>query len=127
MYIDVNSFKINNINMGQYLKSVKYGYYKTWGKDTGRNNLSGTFTGTLIGIFPKFELEFHKLTKADVEIIVPLLDASQQSVTYYDPNAKANKTILTYSGDYDITSKDTIANRNSIEISNVSLIARAKR
>lgn len=37
MFIDKNSITINNVNMGQYLLSVKYSYNKLWGNDTGRN------------------------------------------------------------------------------------------
>ena len=47
MFINVNSIKINNVSMGQYLTSAKYSYNKLWAKDTGRN-LAGNMTGTLI-------------------------------------------------------------------------------
>lgn len=127
MYLDKDSFFINSTNMGQYLVSVKYGYHKIWGSDAGRNNIAGTYTGTLVGIFPKFTLHFGTLTQAQLELLVPILDSAQQSVTYYDPNAKANKTITTYSGDYEITNKNTLDNVNTNEEFEISLIARAKR
>lgn len=127
MYLDKNSFLINNVNFGQYLMSVKFGYHKIWGKDTGRNNIAGTYTGTLIGIFPKFTLHFGALTQAQMEAIVPILDSAQQSVTYYDPNAKTTKTISTYSGDYEFENKNTLDNVNSNEEFEISFIARAKR
>ena len=73
-----------------------------WGN--GRN-LAGDQSGTLIGIFPKIILQFRKLTKSELEIIVPILDKQNQQVTYYDPNKKANITITTYTGDYEITNK----------------------
>ena len=97
MFLDTNSIQIkvgngNYISMGQYIVEAKYGYNKLWSSDSGRN-LAGTQSGTLIGIFPKITLQFRKLTKSELEIIIPLLDAPTQSVKYYDPNKKATVTI----------------------------------
>ena len=90
--------------MGQYLVEAKYGYNKLWGPDSGRN-LTGSMVGTLIGIFPKIILQFRKLSKSELEIITPILDAQNQTVTYYDPTKKTNITMTTYTGDYEITNK----------------------
>lgn len=127
MYLNKNSFYIDNVNMGTYLISVKYGYHKIWDKDAGRNNIAGTYTGTLIGIFPKFTLHFGTLTQAQLETIVPLLDKAQQNVSYYDPNLKRQNTISCYSGDYEIENKNTLENVNTNEEFEISIIARAKR
>ena len=94
MFINKNSITINGINMGQYLLSAKYEYNKLWGEDTGRN-LAGKFTGTLVGIFPKVILTFRKLTQAEMNIIAPILDSSNQTLTYYDPSTNSNKTLNT--------------------------------
>ena len=85
MFIDANSIKLNNISMGQYLLSAKYEYNKLWGSDTGRN-LKGKFSGTLVGIFPKITLTFRKLTKAEMNVIAPILNSGTQTLTYYDPD-----------------------------------------
>lgn len=104
MFIDKNSIYVNGVSMGQYIVEAKYGYNKLWSSDSGRN-LAGSQSGTLIGIFPKIILQFRKLTKTELEIITPILDSANQSLTYYDPTKKANVTMTTYTGDYEITNK----------------------
>lgn len=126
MFIDKNSIMVNGVNFGQYLTSAKYGYNKLWGQDTGRN-LAGKTTGTLIGIFPKITLNFRKLTKAELEIIAPILDSANQTLTYYDPYKKANNTITTYSGDYEIEDKTIIGTNRKNEPFSCSLISVEKR
>lgn len=126
MFVDKNSIVINSVNMGQYLVEAKYSYNKLWSSDSGRN-LAGTQSGTLIGIFPKIILQFRKLTKAELEIIVPILDSANQSVTYYDPNKKANVTMTTYTGDYEVTNKHIINGNSKNEGFSCSFIAISRR
>lgn len=126
MFLDKNSIIINSINMGQYLVQAKYGYHKLWGNDSGRN-LDGEQTGTLKGVFPKITLQFRKLTKAELETIVPILDSATQSFTYYDPNKKASTTIDTYTGDYEIVNKYVIGTSRKNEGFSISFISVRKR
>ena len=127
MYINKNSLIIDNVNMGQYLTEVEYGYNKLWSEDSGRN-LAGTQTGTLIGIFPKLRLTFRELTQNELELLVPILDAPTQSVTYYDPYKKASNTITTYTGDWATTNKNTFTNvANANESFQISFIAVSRR
>lgn len=123
MFINKDSIKINNISMGQYLLSAKYEFNKLWGSDTGRN-LSGKFTGTLVGVFPKIILTFRKLTQAEMNIIAPILDSSSQTVKYYDPTTNSNKTITTYTGDWSYENKRIVNKNESFEC---SFIARERR
>ena len=104
---------INGISIGKYLVQVEYQYPKLWGEDTGRN-LAGTFTGTLLGIFPKIIVQFRKLSKDELETIAPILDSQSQSVTYYDPVKKQNTTIQTYTGDWSTVNK-SIVGHNGIK------------
>lgn len=127
MYIDKNSLVINNINMGQYLTEVEYGYNKLWSDDSGRN-LAGAQTGTLIGIFVKLRLTFRELTQNELELLVPILDAPTQSVTYYDPYKKASNTITTYTGDWATTNKNIFSNvADANESFQISFIAVNRR
>ena len=126
MFVNRNSIIINGVNMGQYLVEAKYGYNKLWSKDSGRN-LAGTQSGTLVGIFPKLVLQFRKLTKSELEIIVPILDSATQTVTYYDPNKKANVTMTTYTGDYEVVNKHIISGNVKNEGFSCSFIAIRKR
>ena len=126
MFLDKNSIVINNVNMGQYITEAKYGYNKLWSSDSGRN-LAGNQSGTLIGIFPKIILEFRKLTKAELEVIVPILDSARQTVSYYDPNKKAQTSITTYTGDYEISNKGMINSGRKNGSFNCSFIAVSRR
>lgn len=119
MFINKDSIIINNISMGQYLLSAKYEYNKLWGEDTGRN-LAGKFTGTLVGIFPKIILTFRKLTQAEMNIIAPILDSANQTLTYYDPTSNSNKTLSTYTGDWSYTNSRIATKNDSFECSFIS-------
>jgi hypothetical protein len=128
MLRDIDDLVINGINVVPYLTNLKVEYNKIWGQDTGRNSLSGKYTGTLVGIFPKFICSFRKLTKAEMELLIPVLDSATQNVTYYDPNKKMKITIATYTGDYGIEQKrllDSAVKKG--EPFSISFIARNKR
>ena len=107
MFIDKNSLIVNNINLGNYIVEARYSYNKLWSSDSGRN-LVGTQSGTLIGIFPKIVVQFRKLTKIELETIIPILDSARQTVKYYDPYKKAMTTMTTYTGDYEVINKGII-------------------
>ena len=126
MFTNKNSIVINNVNMGQYLVEAKFGYNKLWSSDSGRN-LAGVQSGTLIGIFPKLILQFRKLTQAELEVIVPILDSANQTVSYYDPYKKAQTTMTTYTGDYEITNKQIINGNAKNEGFSCSFISVSKR
>lgn len=127
MFIDKDSLVVNGISIGKYIVQAEYQYPKLWGEDTGRN-LAGTFTGTLLGIFPKIIVQFRKLKKEELESIAPILDSQSQNVTYYDPVKKQNITIKTYTGDWSIINK-SIVGHNGIknEGFSISFIAMQKR
>ena len=125
MFINTNSIIVNGVSLGQYLVEAKYQYNKLW-TNAGRS-LSGSMTATLIGIFPKIVLTFRKLTKAELEVIVPILDAARQTTTYYDPNKKQNVTMSTYTGDYEIVNKQIINGTAKNDGFTCSLIAIKKR
>ena len=126
MYIDKNSLIVNNVNLGQYILEDKYSYNKLWSNDSGRN-LAGTQSGTLIGIFPKIIVQFRKLTKIELETIIPILDSARQTVKYYDPNKKAMTTMTTYTGDYEIDNKGIIGHikNEGFQISFISVKRRS--
>lgn len=126
MFIDKNSIIINGVNIGQYLVEAKYQYNKLWSSDSGRN-LAGTQSGTLVGIFPKLILQFRKLTKAELEVLVPILDSPRQTTTYYDPYKKASYTMTTYTGDYEVLNKQIINGNAKNDGFSCSFIAVSRR
>ena len=126
MFINKNSIIIDGVNMGQYITEAKYSYNKLWASDSGRN-LSGTMVASLVGIFPKLVLEFRKLTKSELEVIIPILDRPYQNTTYYDPYKKQNVTMRTYTGDYEVSNKSIISGSTKNESFSCSFIAVSKR
>lgn len=109
-------------HFGKYLTQVDYQYNKLWAEDSGRN-LAGTQIGTLIGIFPKIEMQFRGLTKEEIHEIAPILDSAAQKVQYYDDNKGSNVTIDTYTGDWSLSNKSINVN----EPFSISFIARKRR
>lgn len=132
MFINKDSIQVkidsmeNYISLGQYILEAKYGYNKLRGGDTGRT-LSGAFTGSFIGVFPKIIVHFRKLTKSEFELLAPILDSPVQSLKYYDPNKKTTITIETYTGDYEVTNKRIINSVNKNEDFQISFISTKKR
>ena len=126
MFVNKDSIVINGFNMGRFLVEAKYQYNKLWASDSGRN-LAGVQTGTLIGIFPKLILSFRKLTKSELEAIAPILDSPYQTVSYYDANKKAQTTMTTYTGDYEVVNKHIISGNKKNEGFEISFIAVSKR
>ena len=125
MFIDKDSIIVNGVSMGQYITDVEYQYNKLWSKDSGRN-LAGTQSGTLLGIFMKFVLNFRKLTKNELETLAPILDSQNQTFTYYDPSLQRNNTITTYTGDYKVKNEGIIGKHKNDGFS-ISFIAVRKR
>ena len=107
MFINKDSLIVNGINLGRYIVQATYSYNKLWSNDSGRN-LAGVQSGTLIGIFPKIVVQFRKLTKTELETLIPILDSARQTVQYYDPYKKAMTTMTTYTGDYEVVNKGII-------------------
>lgn len=110
MFIDKDSVIINGVSMGQYIVEAKFSYPKLWASDSGRN-LAGKMTGTLIGIFPKIILQFRPLTREELNIIAPILDSANQTVTYYDPKENEDITMTTYTGDWELTNNNLNQNQ----------------
>ena len=126
MFINKNSIIIDGVNMGQYITEAKYSYNKLWASDSGRN-LSGTMVATLVGIYPKIILEFGRLTKEQLEVVISILDKPFQNTTYYDPYKKENVTMRTYTGDYEVSDKNIISGDTKNESFSCSFIAVSKR
>lgn len=126
MLVNKDSIKIDGVSFGQYLTKVKFGRPKLWGNDTGRNNIAGTYTGTLIGTFPKITLYFGPLTQAQLEYVTPFLEEAEQNFTYYSNKLKRLNTIKTYSGDYEYENQNTLDNVDANEEFEISFIARSK-
>ena len=87
MLRDNNDLIIDGVSMAQYLKKVKFGYHKIWGKDTGRS-LSGDNSGTLKGIYPKITMTVRRLNEEEAGIVLSLFNKAENKVTFYNPDLK---------------------------------------
>ncbi|MDL2235459.1 hypothetical protein LJC07_04795 [Christensenellaceae bacterium OttesenSCG-928-L17] len=87
------------------LKQYRVSYSKLW-KDAERN-MNGDVRASMIGVFPKLELEFiDGLTEDQISNLCNLLDQSYFSVTYFDPKTKGTITAQYYASDYAIDMLD---------------------
>jgi hypothetical protein len=78
--------------------AYKVQYCKLWSSDTGRS-MTGENKGTLIGIFPKINVELGRLSEDDMSAIINLTNQPRANVKYYDVGAKALTTASFYFGD----------------------------
>ncbi|MCD7722686.1 MAG: hypothetical protein LUH82_01865 [Clostridiales bacterium] len=62
---------------------------KLWGSDAGRS-MTGVYSGTLLGIFPKITLKVGrtKLNATDIKTLSILTDQSTADCYFYDPRSK---------------------------------------
>ena len=120
--IDKNSIKIDGISMGNYLIGATIGYYKLWSSDSGRN-MAGTNTGTLLGIFPKIQLNFRSMTDSELTTILKLLNKANMTLTYWDTELQQEKSLSCYAGDVEIPVKKL----GKYQSFNASVISNAKR
>lgn len=93
-----NLIKINNTTIPKVV-GYKVGRNKLW-KDADRN-MNGDIRATLIGIFPKIELNIGPTTQDEMQTICGLLDQAYFSVTYFDVRAGSTVTASYYAGDYE--------------------------
>lgn len=100
MFIDENSVKIDDVPMGQYLKTCKFGYHKIWSSDSGRN-MAYEQKGSLGGIFPKLTLNFNGLDPNEMHIVSTLLNKEKVILKYYDPEYQRIVTQDCYSSDWE--------------------------
>lgn len=80
--------------------SYKVGRNKLW-KDAERN-MSGEVRATLIGVFPKIEIEVGVSSESEVTALIQLLDQAYFEVTYYDPGTGSTHTAAYYAADYSV-------------------------
>lgn len=97
--------KINNTKIPAIV-SYKVGRNKLW-KDAERN-MNGDVRATLIGIFPKIELNIGVTTQSEMASIVKLLDEDYFTVEYFDVRIQGTTSASYYASDYttDMLSKE---------------------
>ena len=83
-----------------HIVSYKIGRAKLW-KDSERN-MAGDVRATLIGIFPKIEMQVGYTTQEEMSALTQLLDKDFFTVTWFDVRIQATVSTRYYAGDYDV-------------------------
>ena len=122
MIYDGNLIKINGTVIPAIV-NYKVGRNKLW-KDADRN-MSGDVRATLIGIFPKIELNIGVTTQEEMATLTQVLDQDYFEVEYFDVRVQGTTTAKYYAGDYttDLYSKS----RGLYNPFTVSLVPVSKR
>ena len=97
MIYDGDLIKING-NIIPAIVNYKVGRNKLW-KDADRN-MAGDVRATLIGIFPKIELNIGYITQEEMATLTQLLDQDYFEVEYFDVRVQGTTTAKYYAGDY---------------------------
>lgn len=100
--MSVYSGELLKINGKAYrcITSYKIQRNKLWSSDTGRN-MAGVMKGTLIGNFPKIQLEIEPLDAAEMRELELIFDSASFSVEYYNNKYACTCTADYYANDYD--------------------------
>lgn len=100
MAIQGSLLKINGQNLPS-LKEYKVTYSKLW--SGAERNMNGEVRATLVGIFPKLELEFGGvLDSSAIQSACGLLDRPYFSVEFYNPKTRSKTTAQYYASDYSV-------------------------
>lgn len=83
-----------------HIVSYKIGRAKLW-KDSERN-MSGEVRATLIGIFPKIQLEIGYTTQEEMSELTALLDKDFFTVEWFDVRIQGTTSAKYYASDYDV-------------------------
>ena len=83
-----------------HIVSYKVSRAKLW-KDSDRN-MSGDVRATLIGIFPKIQLQIGYTTQAEMAELTELFDKDFFTVTWFDVRTQETNSAKYYASDYDV-------------------------
>lgn len=91
--------KINGVII-PHIVSYKIGHSKLW-KDSDRN-MSGDVRATLIGIFPKIQLEIGYTTQTEMNGLTAVFDKDFFTVEWFDVATQGMVSAKYYASDYDV-------------------------
>ena len=91
--------KIDDVTI-PHLVTYKISRAKLW-KDSERN-MSGDIRATLIGIFPKIQMEVGYTTQEEMSELTQILDKDFFTVTWFDVRTQSTISTQYYASDYDV-------------------------
>ena len=92
-------------------KLIKYevAYNKLWADDSGRD-LAGNNKATLIGIFPKLQVEVGSYNEEEMSQFLKKVNKAKWSINWYDAETKAMRNgVSYYINDFSVSLKNTAA------------------
>lgn len=122
MIYDGSLLKINGTIIPAIV-NYKVGRNKLW-KNSDRN-MAGDVRATLIGIFPKIELNIGVTSQEQMATLTEILDADFFEVEYFDVRVQGTTTASYYAGDYATEIQDK--HRGLYKPFTVSLVPVSKR
>lgn len=99
MIFEGNLIEIDG-NAIPHIVSYKIGRAKLW-KDSDRN-MAGDVRATLIGIFPKIQLQIGYTTQEEMSELTAILDKDFFTVTWFDVRTQETHEAKYYASDYDV-------------------------
>lgn len=114
--------KIDDVTI-PHIVTYKIGRAKLW-KDSERN-MSGDVRATLIGIFPKIQMEIGYTTQEELSELTQLLDKDRFTVTWFDVRVQETFSAEYYAADYEVELDNKIKGR--YKPFSVSLVPISKR
>ena len=83
-----------------HIVSYKIGHSKLW-KESERN-MSGELRATMIGVFPKIQLQIGYTTQTEMNGLTALLDKPFFTVEWFDVASQSVVSAQYYASDYDV-------------------------
>lgn len=82
---DINSIKVNGVHLKAFDKiySYKVSYNKVFDEDSGRN-ADYEMEGTLIGVFPRLDLEIGRLTFDEASELLSVSNIANFEFSWFD-------------------------------------------
>lgn len=99
MIYDGNLVEIDGVAI-PHLVTYKIGRAKLW-KDSERN-MSGDVRATLVGIFPKIQMEIGYTTQEEMSELTQIFDKDFFTVTWFDVRIQNTISAQYYASDYDV-------------------------
>lgn len=122
MIYDGNLVEIDDVVI-PHIVSYKISRAKLW-KDSERN-MSGDVRATLIGIFPKIQMQIGYTTQEELSELTQILDKDFFTVTWFDVRIQETISAKYYASDYDVELENKSKGR--YKPFNVNLVPVSKR
>lgn len=88
---------------------IKYeiAYNKLWADDSGRD-MAGNNKGTLIGIFPKIQVQVGPFDEDEMKTFLQKVNKAELKINWYDPEIKDIRSgVSYYINDFTVSPKNT--------------------